>query len=412
MKTRLEEDDDMNKKGFTLIELLAVIVILAIIALIAVPVVMNIINKVNKSAFKDSAYGLLKAGELFYTDKLLEAQGMTIDKTFIFPDNIEGLEIKGSKPTGGTMTVRKDGEIFLAITNGKYCVTKGFEDEDIQISDDISNCNIPNGTLTSLAQVHTFKKQVISTSVESDGTVATSTTEEDELVNVPACITNKTKCEAGTPVAIRVNTTEIYKFYVLNDDTTKNEVTLIMNRNLYSSTDTNNGNVVWINNSDYDDDTNYSIYGRNNKGPLTALKILKQRTRGWTNIPAYTYTLVNDTDGKGGSYGYAPIFKSATATSGTPESPVENVRARLPRREELTTIELGCTNSAGSCKDWLYENLRTIGDTNTYGYWTSTVNSVDPYSAWYVYYDGSMSSGGGVNDGSSLGLRPVITLSK
>ena len=55
-----------NKKAFTLIELLAVIVILAIIALIAVPVIMNIINKANKSAFKDTAYGVIQAGELYF----------------------------------------------------------------------------------------------------------------------------------------------------------------------------------------------------------------------------------------------------------------------------------------------------------------------------------------------------------
>ncbi|MEG2847894.1 MAG: prepilin-type N-terminal cleavage/methylation domain-containing protein, partial [Bacilli bacterium] len=59
-----------NYKGFTLIELLAVIVILAIIALIAVPFIMNIIDKAKKSAFEDSAYGILKASELYYADNL------------------------------------------------------------------------------------------------------------------------------------------------------------------------------------------------------------------------------------------------------------------------------------------------------------------------------------------------------
>ena len=63
--------------GFTLIELLAVIIILSIIALITVPVIMNIIERANKSAFKDSAYGIIKAGELYYTDKLLTTEGMT-----------------------------------------------------------------------------------------------------------------------------------------------------------------------------------------------------------------------------------------------------------------------------------------------------------------------------------------------
>ena len=53
-----------NKRGFTLIELLAVIVILALIALIAVPVIMNIISSARESAFKDTMYGVVKAGEL------------------------------------------------------------------------------------------------------------------------------------------------------------------------------------------------------------------------------------------------------------------------------------------------------------------------------------------------------------
>ena len=60
-----------KNKGFTLIELLAVIIILSIVALIIVPVIMNIIEKANRSAFKDSAYGVIKAAELYYTNKLL-----------------------------------------------------------------------------------------------------------------------------------------------------------------------------------------------------------------------------------------------------------------------------------------------------------------------------------------------------
>ena len=84
----------MKKKGFTLIELLAVIIILAIIALITVPVIMNIIEKSNKAAFKDTAYGIIKSGELYYANKLLEPNGMNEDVTFTFPE-AEGLDIKG-----------------------------------------------------------------------------------------------------------------------------------------------------------------------------------------------------------------------------------------------------------------------------------------------------------------------------
>ena len=397
-----------KNKGFTLIELLAVIVILAIIALIAVPVVMNIIGKANKSAFKDSAYGLLKAGETYFTSELLkDAQGMTEDKVFTFPNDIEGLEFKGSKPSIGTMTVRKDGKVSMAITNGKYCVTKGFEDEDVTISE--GDCGSSNGgniskTLSGLAKVHSFKKV-------DDESNATAVAEE---VTVPTCITNKTKCDAGTPVAVEVAPNTIYKFYVLNDDTTKNEVTLIMDRNLYSSTDENNGYVAWISEEDYGVGVDYGSEPENDKGPLTALRVLKDRTSGWTNIPVYTYILENDADGLGGSNTYNPISKSATPTE---ESVVENVRARLPRREEIYSINNSenLTNTP-----WLYENLCDTGDDSVCGYWTSTALSTMSFVAWNVNRLGSVNYFYGFYDANEayvgedyyISVRPVITLSK
>ena len=87
-----------QSKGFTLIELLAVIVILVIIALIAVPVIMNIINSANKSAFKDTAYGIINAGELYFAEQQLDVNGMREDTTITLPDTTEQLQIKGDVP--------------------------------------------------------------------------------------------------------------------------------------------------------------------------------------------------------------------------------------------------------------------------------------------------------------------------
>ena len=371
-----------RKNGFTLIELLAVIVILAIIALIAVPVVMNIINRANKSAFKDSAYGLLKAGENYYMDSLLNAELMTEDKTFTFP-NSEGLEFQGSKPTRGTMTVRKDGKVSMEITNGKYCVKKGFDDEDVTIRE--GDCGSSNGgnTIKTLSGLVTNTvTHIISTSTATDVPPEPTT----ETVAIPECITNKTKCAAGTPVAVKVNATEIYKFFVLNDDEAKNEVTLIMDRNLGE-------NVVW-----------HSL-STNNSGPLIALKKIKERTSGWTNIPTYTYTLENDADGQGGSNTYNPI--TSTATAGTSEGVVENVRARLPRYSDINNH----LTVNGYTPEWLECNIGVIGDQ---GYWLSTAASGSSQRAWTV----SNKAAYGAIDlvtvdiSISLGIRPVITLSK
>ena len=86
---------------------------------------------------------------------------------------------------------------------------------------------------------------------------------------------------------------------------------------------------------------------------------------------------------------------------------VENVRARLPRKEEL--VAAGCTISSGSCRLWLYENLTNTGDSNAKGYSTSTTHSSTSYNAWIVGNKGNLEASMLIK---SSGIRPVITLSK
>ncbi len=127
------------KRGFTLIELLAVIILLSIIALITVPTIMNIIEKAKKSSFKDSAYGIIKAGELSYSKKLLDPNSTLTDMAFTFPE-AEGLEIKGTKPKSGTMIINTEGKVSLSITDGKYCAKKDYSDDNITITDNVEDC--------------------------------------------------------------------------------------------------------------------------------------------------------------------------------------------------------------------------------------------------------------------------------
>ena len=53
----------MKKKGFTLIELLAVI------AIIALPTINSLIKETRMKALSNSAYGIIKAGEQYYSKK-------------------------------------------------------------------------------------------------------------------------------------------------------------------------------------------------------------------------------------------------------------------------------------------------------------------------------------------------------
>ena len=121
----------MRKKGFTLIELLAVIVILAIVALIATPVILNMIEKARKSAFQDSAYGLIETARLQYADDILD--GIYQPRTYVAP--FDDLAFSGSKPSGGMITVGNDGKIAIAIHNNKWCAMKTEDQSQVTMID-------------------------------------------------------------------------------------------------------------------------------------------------------------------------------------------------------------------------------------------------------------------------------------
>ncbi|MGE5455869.1 MAG: prepilin-type N-terminal cleavage/methylation domain-containing protein [Ignavibacteriales bacterium] len=139
----------MKNQGFTLIELLAVIVILAIIALIATPIIIGLINNATKEAFKDSAYGIVKSGEMLYSKDLLN--GITGEVTFTYNDGVESssvsgkkLDYNGNKPKSGNVIINSEGQVAIAIHNGTYCTKKGYYDSEIILTEEaIDNCNVP-----------------------------------------------------------------------------------------------------------------------------------------------------------------------------------------------------------------------------------------------------------------------------
>ena len=132
----------MKKKGFTLIELLAVIVILAIIALIATPIVLNIIEKSRKEAFQNTAYGIINAAELHYTEGILDNK--VEEKVFIFPqEGVDTLKFSGTEPKGGQVEVTKSGEVSIAIHNGEWCAMKEKSQEEVTLKEyEEGNCNL------------------------------------------------------------------------------------------------------------------------------------------------------------------------------------------------------------------------------------------------------------------------------
>ena len=120
-----------ERKGFTLIELLAVIVILALIALIATPIIVGVINDAKKNAFTDTAYGVAEAAKLYYAGQF--DNDSFNGKTFDFTGNTDELKLSGKKPSSGTLQIDKNGNSFLAISDGTYCAVKNSGQSQINV---------------------------------------------------------------------------------------------------------------------------------------------------------------------------------------------------------------------------------------------------------------------------------------
>lgn len=148
----------MRKKqfGFTLVELLAVIVILAVIALIATPMILRLIDEAQQDALKDSAYGIIEAGNLFYANNSLslaeEKQDRInfeiINNRFVNVKNAEQeLTFKGKVPESGKLQINMNGGTAISICNGKYCACKSTIDTRVTIQKEDCDIDVTTGEI-------------------------------------------------------------------------------------------------------------------------------------------------------------------------------------------------------------------------------------------------------------------------
>ena len=106
-----------KEKGFTLIELLAVIVILAILMVIAVPKILNVIENSRESAAISSAKLYIDAVKK--NNAISEVNGTNTKIEDGIYDNVRALpvNIKGDKPTSGTLTIENS-----KVTSATLCM--------------------------------------------------------------------------------------------------------------------------------------------------------------------------------------------------------------------------------------------------------------------------------------------------
>ncbi len=367
----------MKKKGFTLIELLAVIVVLAIIALIATPIVMNTIKKSQKGAAERSADNYIEAVETAVATSRLDSDGVP-DGTYTINDegNLEGnglkepltIEMSGNKPSGGTITI-KNGQVETSstMTIGSYEVAYNPTNKKYEATekDSSSSTNI-------LCKANTTKATaLVWTGYDDVGLESSYMSEEVGLLASEAT----SKYDVGVTYTCELGDGEENTFYIL--ETSGDNVSLIMSKNLGNQ-------VAWVTKEDYlaaggtEDDWNKvcTDCGNNNLGPITANKILKERTSGWTKLNEDQITL--------------PSGQQIATAGGD------------------TKWNNDTYGDGFSSAKWLCSYTKFT--TGTYGYWTINASSV--HVAWSVDCNGYLYNDYSVNNSYTYGVRPVITLSK
>src|SRR5574344_581253 len=155
------------KKGFTLIELMATIVILAMLALILVPTIQNIISSAKKSAFKSSVYGVMDSASNYIGSQIMTNLGDVMPTEFTCngtscSDSKYSLEFNGAIPTGGTITVNSEEDIYVTfLTDGHYCASGS--KENLRVAD---NCNYLDTTGPVISDTKDYSMQSTSSSVK------------------------------------------------------------------------------------------------------------------------------------------------------------------------------------------------------------------------------------------------------
>ena len=392
----------MNK-GFTLIELLAVIVILAIIALIATPIIINIINDSQEQSIKSSANlyvdGLSKyivsrnmLGEFNPASCIITNGNISCDGTLL------DYTVDGDKPTSGTITFNNGIVTGYTLGISGYTVTKSG-----------NNITIAKGEPATTHAAYTVGQLV-----------------QYDPVNNSACTTGAT-CYNWNVISV-------------NDTTANSTITVQMGSNIAEG-------LRGISKTDYNDDTNYDVYGNTNKGPITLLKALETATTTWDNSLKINYSY--DTSGAENNYGTLSCVNGACTVANNQIT--SNLKARLITGEEVRDIIIAAgaeegtiaynwsqsshvmdeeyifyslgmgndyflgTNDIYDPEDEYQHGISTadtalswLSDSDIY-YWTLSPASDDHNRAWNVVSGSFSWQDAGLD---CCGIRPVITIPK
>lgn len=403
-----------RKRGFTLVELLTIIAILSLILIVATPKVLSTIESSRKTAFKNSADLIVQSVKLEYSQKLY---GTDFDKKLYEFDKKEEsgykngsnkLNIKGDKPSIGSVLLNGDGKVAMAIVSNdeKYCATKTYNEGEVSVKRYTSGgcyIKIDDTILGNINEyIVTFNDDKIETKIKVIGGNKVEKInpkgKEGYTFKYWSTTKNGNEYDFNLPVNSNMTLYAVYKeqirytnpnivaaykydqtpgsndYCVIGEEPTCKQISLT-NENKYTSgtivkykvnsnttkyfnilhddgdtltlqqRENTIENVKW--NSDgrcLDDYGNPNVYSNNCSGPLEALAALESATSNWTNVNNQSYT-TGSTIINGQVTNVSCFISTYECDSNLFSLTKTNVKARLIFLQEAVALK---------CKD--YEN--------------------------------------------------------
>ena len=359
------------KNGFTLIELLAVIIILAIVALIATPIILDVVEDARKSAGLSESNMILSGINNYCATEEVKAQ-MNSEYTKICISGMDKNAVKDMVNLGNA-------EIL-----------------EIEYSDKLTWLKVKSN-----GHIYSYQDNAM---VEGD-------LDKPEVAY-----------SVGDLLKVQVSDSETQNIYVL--EVNGDEIVGILDRNLPG------GIVAWISEEDYNSaGGNWSSDSDEVKkqnlyefGPVTANKVLNERTSSWNKLTKKYLPSAEDIlklteyykelEERGETANWESKYSTDFDGFIEANEDVMNCNSGSECRENIT--------AAGGAKyslpEWATINLKTTGDSSAgYGYWTSTPMNYSVVSGIVFAWSGDVRGPlGGVNVDKFgfYGVRPVIHISQ
>ena len=399
----------MKKKGFTLIELLAVIVILGIISLIAIPTVTNIIKESKKGAFKSSVQNIISAVETQCQLEQISGRNITSLYTLIDGKLDSNINIKGSLPTSGTISVDSSCNVFLELNENDFCAIKDDNTNELRVGEIINgSCNVK---IICKRATTLHIEECKQTSIEKYCSGING--HANKTISYGNLGTNGT-LSSGDAFDCDVNDDGIYdsiteRFYYVSDyyNTSKlnfeidKAVLIYYSNTYYGEPSISNVNIEY---NKVDMNSKDEYVGR--KGPVTGATYLPTKGQ-WNNV-----SLI--------SAKRQILDELGNKTSETHKLSMYDYMDYAARFLTTQELEMGCNITVGdytvgelkNCEYLLENSKYSSSEIETSGYWLENIYSSTSKTAWQVHVSKSNASLDEVADLPYFGVRPVIELYK